>query len=152
MGSVESIPSLVRRLYTVVAELEALFPGRKFTLDGHLVGSIGEVLAAHYYGLTLLPSSAPVHDATASDGRMVQVKATQAKSVALRAKPEHLLVLQLKPDGSFDEVYNGPGGLVWESAGKMQKNGQRPIGVAKLIRIMQGVSRSDRVPRTPDHR
>ena len=95
MSNVESIPSLVRRLYNVVAELETLFPGRKFTLDGHLVGSIGEVLAAHYYGLTLLPSSAPVHDAIASDGRMVQVKATQAKTVALRAEPEHLLVLNL---------------------------------------------------------
>lgn len=145
--SVESIPSLVRRLYTVVGELETLFPGRKFTLDGHLVGSIGEVLAAHHYGLDLLPASAPVHDARASDGRMVQVKATQAKMVALRAEPEHLLVLRLKPDGSFDEVYNGPGGLVWESAGRMQKNGQRPIGVAKLQRMMEDVPIGDRVPR-----
>ena len=33
-----------------VAELEAEFPGRHFTLDGHLVGSIGEVMAAYYYG------------------------------------------------------------------------------------------------------
>ena len=145
--SAESIPSLVQRLYAVVAELETLFPGRKFTLDGHLVGSIGEVLAAHYYGLDLLPSSAPVHDAIATDGRMVQVKATQAKSVGLRAEPDHLLVLRLKPDGSFEEVYNGPGGPVWESAGKMQKNGQRPIGVAKLTRIMESVPRSERVPR-----
>ena len=146
--SIAAIPSLVRRLYAVVAELERHFPGRKFTLDGHLVGSIGEVLAAHHYGLDLLPASAPVHDAIASDGRMVQVKATQAKTVALRAEPEHLLVLRLKPDGSFDEVYNGPGSLVWESAGRMQKNGQRPIGVAKLARIMDSVPRIERVPLT----
>jgi len=45
-------------------------PGRKFMLDDHLVGSIGEVLAAYHYGLELLPTSAQWHDATARDGRM----------------------------------------------------------------------------------
>jgi len=146
--SAKSIPSLVQRLYAVVGELEELFPGRKFTLDGHLVGSIGEVLAAHYYGLELLPASAPTHDAVAPDGRMIQVKATQARSVALRAEPEHLLVLRLNSDGSFDEVYNGPGDPVWEGAGKMQKNGQRPIGVGRLTALMENVAPGQRLPRS----
>ncbi|MGQ0721719.1 MAG: DUF6998 domain-containing protein, partial [Candidatus Eiseniibacteriota bacterium] len=54
MVGIDAIPVLVRRLYGIVRDLEAAFPGRKFTLDGHLVGSIGEVLAAHRYGLELL--------------------------------------------------------------------------------------------------
>jgi len=33
-------------LYDATEVLDALFHGRKFTLDGHLVGSIGEVVAA----------------------------------------------------------------------------------------------------------
>ena len=147
MSNVDSLPSLIRRLYEVVNELEGSFPGRKFTPDGHLVGSIGEVLAAHYYGLELLPASAPVHDATSQDGRMVQIKATQAKMVALRADPEHLIVLRLERDGSFSEVYNGPGGRVWEQAGRMQKNGQRPIGVTKLRRLSEDVPDSGRLHR-----
>ena len=55
MTRVDGIPNLIRRLYAIVADLETAFPGRKFTPDGPLVGSIGEVLAAHRYGLELLP-------------------------------------------------------------------------------------------------
>lgn len=51
----ERLPQLVAELYRVVNELEAMFPGRHFTPDGHLVGSLGECLAAHHYGLQLLP-------------------------------------------------------------------------------------------------
>lgn len=43
----------VQKLVEIVAELEKEFPGRHFTLDGHLVGSIGEVMAAYYYGIEL---------------------------------------------------------------------------------------------------
>jgi hypothetical protein len=40
------VPALVSRLYEIVDELEEIFPGRHFTPDGHLVGSLGESLAA----------------------------------------------------------------------------------------------------------
>lgn len=40
----KSIRSLVQRLYRITSELEELYPGRHFTPDGHMVGSIGEVL------------------------------------------------------------------------------------------------------------
>jgi hypothetical protein len=132
-------------LYGVVAELESAFPGRKFTPDGHLVGSIGEVLAAHRYALTLLPTSSERHDARSPDGRLVQIKATQVKSVGLRSEPDHLLVLKLEPDGSAREVFNGPGHLAWRNAGKMQKNGQRPISLSKLSRLMVEVKSSDQL-------
>ena len=47
------LPEPVARIYKAIAELEALYPGRKFTPDGHLVGSIGEVIAAEALGLSL---------------------------------------------------------------------------------------------------
>lgn len=136
---------LVRQLYAVVAEFERHFPGRKFTPDGHLVGSIGEVLAAHYYGLTLLGASAATHDAVAPDGRNVQVKATQGKSVALRSEPAHLLVLHLTPDGRVTEVFNGPGSLAWQNCGRMQSNGQCPISLPRLRKLMEGVGEDHRL-------
>jgi hypothetical protein len=59
-------------LQAIVRRLESRFPDRKFTLDGHLVGSIGEVWAAHLFDLLLLPPSEATHDAvsttTLSDG------------------------------------------------------------------------------------
>ena len=142
---IDRVPSLVRDLYSVVRRLEELFEGRHFTPDGHLVGSIGEVVAAHRYGLTLLPASAKCHDAKTSSGKLVQIKATQGRSVALRSRPRHLIVLKLLPNGKSEEVYNGPGHRVWNRAGKMQKNGQRPVSVARLLKLMENMPESKRV-------
>ena len=138
-AAIASIPALVKQLYATVAEFHSLFPERKFTPDGHLVGSIGEVIAAHRYGLTLLPASAANHDATTIDGTLVQIKATQGKSVGLRAEPQHLIVLHLAETGEATEIYNGPGGMVWTACGMMQKNGQRPIRLSKLRTLMTSV-------------
>jgi hypothetical protein len=141
----ERIPELVQCLYEIVNELEALFPGRAFTPDGHLVGSIGEVIAAHRYKLTLRPSSNAAHDAIASNGTKVEIKATQGKRVALRAEPEHLIVLQLSKDGTSREVYNGPGPEVWAACSPMGKNGQRGISLTRLRELMAAVPHAARL-------
>ena len=133
---VEEVPGLVGRLYGLVAQLEALFPGRRFTPDGHLVGSIGEVIAAFRYGLELLPHSAQGHDARSTSGVFVEIKTTQGSSVALREQPNHLIVLHLSKLGEASEIYNGPGAPVWQAAGAMQRNGQRPISLSKLRKLM----------------
>ena len=117
----EILIAKIKELYVIVNELEKQFPGRRFTPDGHLVGSIGEVIAASYYGLTLLPASYETHDATSLDGRMVQIKATQIESVSLSSEPEYLIVLKIQRSGTTEEIYNGPGQQVWEATGKMQK-------------------------------
>ena len=140
------VARLVRELYAIVRQLEALFPGRRFTPDGHLVGSIGEVLAARRYGLRLLPQSTEGHDAEAAGGRLVQIKATQRRSIGLRSSPDHLIVLRLHPDGGVTEIFNGPGGPVWEQSGRMQKNGQRAIGLSKLEAIMERIPPVERLP------
>ena len=143
---VKEVPGLVGQLYELVAQLEALFPGRRFTPDGHLVGSIGEVIAAHRYGLELLPHSAQGHDARSASGALVEIKATQGSSVALREQPYHLIVFHISKLGESSEVYNGPGAPVWEAAGAMQRNGQRPISLSKLRRLMVCVPEALRLP------
>lgn len=135
----------VQALYRITQELESAFPGRKFTLDGHLVGSIGEVLVAEHYNLTLLPNSTETHDAIAADGRLVQIKATQINRVAISSRPDWLIVIHILSDGTWEEVYNGPGGLAWDNAGKMQKNGQRPISASRLKQLMQQISKDEKV-------
>lgn len=145
MDKIKEIPVLVRQLYQITERLESLFEGRCFTPDGHLVGSIGEVLAEYLYDLELLSASTEVHDARSKDGRMVQIKATQVKGVALRSEPEHLIVLKISKDGLATEVFNGPGVLAWNAAGKMQKNGQRPISLSKLTMLMTQVSECDQI-------
>jgi len=48
---------LVDRLHAIVTELEEMYPGRKFPLDGHLVGSIGEAATEALFDLTLVAAS-----------------------------------------------------------------------------------------------
>lgn len=146
MCPVREVPKLVQNLYEIVSRLEELFPGRPFTPDGHLVGSIGEVIAAHRYRLRLLPCSAECHDAVTECGTSVQIKATQGKSVGLRHEPNHLIVLKLKKCGDCEEVYNGPGALPWSAAGSVQSNGQRNISLTKLKNLMSEVPLHLRVP------
>ena len=143
----EEVAKLVQRLYEIVDRLEEMF-GRRFTLDGHLVGSLGEAMARAQYGIKLLPASTERHDAVdPATGRSVQIKATQRERVGLRSEPEHLLVLRLNRDGSVEEIYNGPGHEPWNAAGRMQKNGQRPISVTKLSRLMMDVPMDKRLRR-----
>ena len=142
---VDKIPELVCELYAIVEKFEALYPGRKFTPDGHLVGSIGEVLAANEYNLELLPNSTETHDAISNQGKLVQIKATQTSSIAISSEPDYLIVLSLNKNGGFAEIYNGPGKLVWQHAGKMQKNGQRRISFSKLCCLMQSISPEQQV-------
>jgi hypothetical protein len=145
MKSIEQVPALIRKLYAIVAELQKLFPDRPFTPDGHLVGSLGEVIAAHDYNLQLLPPSNEGNDALTEDGKHVEIKITQGKRVAFRKKPEHIIVLRLHEDGMTEEVYNGPGQEPWYQSGKMQKNGQRPISLSKLEELMKIVPDEHRI-------
>jgi hypothetical protein len=125
------LPVQVAAIYRAVAELEVLYPGRKFTPDGHLVGSIGEVVAAEALGLTLHPASYPGHDAFDANGD-VQIKMTGGNSVALYATCNRLVVLQVASPEEAEIVYDGPGDPVWTEAGKLGKNGQRVISLKKL--------------------
>ena len=142
----KSVSELVRFVYSIVEELESRFEGRRFTPDGHLVGSLGEAIAQDRYELRLLPPSSPIHDARSRSGRLIQIKLTQRRSIGLRSTPDYLIVLQMDRSGTISEVYNGPGGAPWKAAGKLQKNGQRSIGITKLRSLDTLVDESERIP------
>lgn len=143
-------PQLLRAIYDAVDELEAMFPGRHFTPDGHLVGSLGEALASFHYGVELSPASAHCHDGKCGE-RNVQVKATQGDRIAMSSEPEYLLVLRLARDGTFTEEYNGPGNPVWAlvSHKPRPKNGQYQVALSTLRRLMKSVTTEYRLKRVP---
>jgi len=128
------LPEPVVRIYQAVADLERRYPGRRFTPDGHLVGSIGEVIAAEALGLQLHPMSHQGHDAFDVNGH-VQIKMTAGKSIAMYGTCERLVVLRVVSPTEAEIVYDGPGAPAWEQAGKMGKNGQRVIRLARLRQI-----------------
>ena len=130
------LPPAVAKIYEAVEELEAAYPGRKFTPDGHLVGSIGEVIAAEELGLTLHPASFAGHDAYDLNGH-VQIKMTgrTGNSVALRATCDRLVVLRIVSPHEAEIVFDGPGAPAWEAAGGLGSNGQRRISLSRLRQI-----------------
>ena len=145
----EHLKRQVRALYQIVKELECMFPGRPFTPDGHMVGSLGECLVADAYGLKLMPPSTEGHDALSKDGKKVEIKATQSKTVAFRSCPDHTIIIRIFKDGSFEECFNGPGEIIWKTfeGRKKPSNGQYQITLGRVKVLNETVPDSFRVPR-----
>lgn len=141
--------TLLKQLYATVSEMETMFPGRHFTPDGHMVGSLGECLVADAYNLELKTASNKGYDAITESGVEVEIKATQSSSVAFRSQPQHAIVIKILRDGTFEEIYNGPGALVWEqfNGKRLPSNGQFQVSLNKLRQLNQRVAQADRLPR-----
>ena len=97
----------VRKHYGVVHGDRLLF-----TLDGNLVGDIGEALAVEYFGITLNDRCGEGIDGTAPNGRSVQVKTTgSGRGPAFRdtEHADHLLFFSVDFAAcTASVVYNGP--------------------------------------------
>ena len=147
-GDQGTIAEALRDLYAITADLESRYPGRHFTPDGHLIGSIGEVYAAERYGIELFRADWKAHDGKAPDGRLVQIKATQRSSVGISEKPDFLIVLRIDKHGDIAEVYNGPGTPVWDlfENRRRPKNGQYQVSLARLRKLNESVSPENRIP------
>ena len=150
MGPRHRTAELVAELHAITAELESLYPGRRFTPDGHLVGSLGEVTAADLFDISLRTG----HDAVTTDGRRVEIKATyQNRGVGIRAtsaeNADLLIVLRLpkSPEEELEIVYNGPYDKVRNVLGRVQSNGASIISLSRLRSLQQSVPSADQVPR-----
>jgi hypothetical protein len=141
------LPQPVAAIYRAVAELTAAYPGRKFTSDGHLVGSIGEVIAALEFDLDLHKSSYPGHDAKDKQGRDVQIKTTAGNSVSMYSICDRLIVLRICSPEWAEVIYDGDGAPVWDAAGKLQKNGQRTVSFATLRKLSDTPQKRDMAQR-----
>jgi hypothetical protein len=144
----KSVPILLTRLYEITDELEQRF-GRRFTPDGHLMGSLGEAIAVYMYDLILLDPSANTHDAKTKDEKtLVQIKFTAGKSgYGIYSKPQHLIALRLKDRNQIEEVFNGPGEIAWKCASKTaSKNAQHTMAMGRLAALMNEVKETDRIP------
>lgn len=141
--------SLIKELYSTVSGLEKMFPGRHFTPDGHMVGSIGECLVAEAYGLSLQTASNKGFDATSESGLKVELKATQSNRVAFRNCPEHAIVIKIDKNGTFEEVYNGSGARVFEHFTRkpLPSNGQYQISISKLRQLQDLVPSEEALPK-----
>ncbi|MEJ1095854.1 MULTISPECIES: hypothetical protein [unclassified Pseudoxanthomonas] len=145
-----TIPIAVRKMLAVVDELCNAYPKKKFTLDGRLVGDIGEILVEEAYQLELFPDMQKHHDAKTSDGRLVQIKASMRGKFSFPCDhiPSYYLAVHVHPDGSFDEIFNGPGEIAWQAVmnRKLSKTNLHQISAAALRHLQEKVQAGDRIP------
>ena len=155
-----TIHEKLKQLFQIVEQLETEYAeyNRKFTIDGHLIGSIGEVIVAEAFDLELekgfimkldLKNKEDTKDGT---NRTVQIKATQIDRVSFSGKhenedaPDQVIVISIDKSGGSVVEFNGPGKLIYENLGKPHKNGQSQISLAKLRRLMDDVPEEQQLP------
>ena len=144
-----SITDALALIFEGISKLKAQFPDKAFTIDGRLVGDIGEVIAALEYDVKLYDVQTPAHDGETSDGRKVQVKATFKDRLTMTAVPELYLGLKLSQDGAHREVYNGPGVLISEKFAHRSGLGERQLSfsITALEQLSHSVPAQERVRR-----
>jgi len=106
------IQKKIKDLLKIVNELQAEYKefNKKFTLDGRLVGDIGEVLAMDKYKIRLFDKVEKKYDAvTEYDNTEVQIKTTMNNSIWYPRdyQLKLLLALEISPEGKPIELYNG---------------------------------------------
>ena len=143
------IEEALTSIFRGIERLHEAFPSRRFTIDGRLVGDIGEVIAQLEYDLTLDRVSMRDHDAQMPNGRRIQIKATFKDSLTFKTRPDYYLGFKLYQDGRFEEVFNGPGKLILEKYSYRKDIGSKLISIPiKGLRALSGqVGDANRVPR-----
>ncbi|ANL04650.1 MULTISPECIES: DUF6998 domain-containing protein [Rhizobium] len=111
-------------------------PGLSFTLDGKLVGDLGEAVAAELFGLILRPGGGTGIDGHALDGRSVLVKATgTSRGPVFRkidARADHLIFTEFDFEKLAGEiVFNGPEHIALRDMPDAWVN-QRPVSPRKI--------------------
>ena len=153
-GTVLRLPDAVMELCKAQAAVKQRYAATRlaFTLDGKLVGDIGEALAIEAFGLTPCSKRRGGVDALAPDGRSVQVKATGD----LRAGPaftagegvaDHLIFLRIDfASGIASVAYNGPEAPVRRLLKLPIKSTQR-VKPNDVLEADLKVSETERLPR-----
>ncbi|GBF59068.1 hypothetical protein PbB2_02760 [Candidatus Phycosocius bacilliformis] len=126
-----------------------------FTLDGNLVGDIGEALAVELFGVQLVETkSTEGIDGKAPDGRTVQVKATgTGRGPAFRCtdkRADHLLFFDLDLEqGNGMVVFNGPEHYARRPLPAAFK-GQRSVSRSQISKADLKVAPTERLARVDE--
>lgn len=163
MEQIKQLVEIVETLKTDYKDLKM-----KFTLDGNLVGDIGEVLAQEKYEITLYDANHAIHDGYCPDGKEVQIKSTMVGKCYVSSKianrPKYFLFIHIKADGKIDEIYNGPADFIYkeyitfdmseEEKGNFENeteikkgnaSGYRSLSMLRLKRMNEKVDRSEKI-------
>jgi len=142
------ITKALRSIFEGIELLQSKFSNRKFTIDGRLVGDIGEIIAAAEFDIDLDKISRAKQDAVAKDGRNVQIKATFKNSLAFTSMPDYCIGIQLFRNGDHVVIFNGPGQIIWDAFAHRKSLGvkQLSFSVKQLNELSKTIPEAHRIP------
>ena len=136
MNSKDQIRDIFRYFFEAQEKLKKLAPEYKWTGMGNLLGDFGEYLAIEHYDLIKSPGGSDGYDAVTREGKTVQIKANySAKQVGFRGEADFLLVLSIRNDASFDEVYFGSFDLAKSHSNYSSRDNKWMVGIQKLKKL-----------------
>ncbi len=107
---IDKLKNTVFEFYKQILEMNREYD-RKFTMDGHMIGSVGEVFASYIYDIDLFEPGHKLYDGRKGE-KNIQIKITQRDYVEVKGVPDYLIVLKIvycEKNIKIFEVYNGPG-------------------------------------------
>lgn len=148
------LPEPVKALYAAHTAMCQHFAhtGLTFTLDGKLVGDIGEAVIAEAFGVILCRQRTRGVDGHAADGRSVQIKATGLAKAGPAFTPgegiaEHLIFVRIDfASGNAVVIYNGPEAPVRKLLPPVW-SGTKVIPLSRILATDSTVSDEQRLPR-----
>lgn len=143
------INAAIVKIFDGIEQLRDAFPTKRFTIDGRLVGDIGEAIVQRDYDVKLYDKVAEGYDGETTEGRRVQIKATFQDSLTIAKTPDYYLGIKIFKDGTYEEIFNGPGRFIEEQYGHRKGYGEEllsfPIpGLKELSKKVPGNERIEK--------
>ena len=136
--SVEAVKHIIATVFSAQNALRELAPEFKWAGMGNLLGVYGEYVCIQKYGLTKAMPGSNGYDATTSDGKSVQIKTNHSASmIGYRGDADLMLVIHVKDDGEFEEVYYGDFELVKSASNFSNRDNKSTITISKLRKLQQ---------------
>jgi hypothetical protein len=149
---------LVRSSYMAVRAVQAVIQAvalktlgpssnHAFTIDGKLLGDLGELVACLEFGLTPLPTGTKGADATTPDGDTVELKTTaQGLEVSVPSKgpvPTWFVAVSFdRATGDWEFAYHGTAAPVWVLASN-DSGDPRAIALKRLAEVQESLEPDD---------
>lgn len=107
-------------------------------------------MAEEKYDLELLPPKTKDFDAVDCRGREVQIRCNQQNTTPIKrgATQGMFLALRLLPDGTIEQIFNGPASIAHQLTVGRKADSAGFVGLShkKLCKLMESVPKSKKIP------
>jgi hypothetical protein len=123
-----------------------------FTIDGKLLGDLGELIACLEFSLDPLPTNTPGIDAKTKSGENVEVKATAGEGVWIprisdaEPKPKHVVVVKFDSTGHWGFPFHGELQALWSADKEIGPHKTNQFSLKRLAKIKEKVPAENTLP------